>query len=574
MEQPSGTVEEMGAKPSLAGSGRPRSGAAPSPVLERVRAAYEGGDAEAAGELIQQACCGECSAGIHHHRVQLLSLATRHGDQKSVRFLLKEAGVAVPQEPTSSNPAILAAHLGHAALVKELLDSLPAVSLRTELLNSMLATSCQQGHLDTVRLLVNGYGADVEDCASQGDDFAVLTGLPLYAAAQAGNEDVANFLLQRGAGFSSYTLLDFPGFSRHLLRLRLEDTPGDGGQQNLSLCWTGLRLPWLDLDWFLDVSSRITHLDLSSNSLAALPSVVPWGLIHLRTLDLSNNNLKELPFAENSQDVICSSLQQANLSQNQLKSLPTGLLHLTHMQKLFASKNQLAVLFDVSTTVNWIGLRKLEELDVSDNCLASLPTAVVHCLKSLCSLDVSRNRLSCFPEPWACPLKQCKAPSNVIEALPSSISVSWRSRLQEVDFSDNCLKEIPSYIFELEKEEAKKPPQAISTVDSSGPILAAIANQSTELAKVCTLVDDLKKSLEGRLDSIETCLSSLQKEHRDDMALSTTDGRVSALEATCKELMEANGRLKAKVNDLEGRSRRLNVRIVGIKEGEENGRPT
>ncbi|XP_061591967.1 LOW QUALITY PROTEIN: leucine-rich repeat serine/threonine-protein kinase 1 [Cololabis saira] len=492
MEQPSGTVEEMGAKPSLAGSGRPRSGAAPSPVLERVRAAYEGGDAEAAGELIQQACCGECSAGIHHHRVQLLSLATRHGDQKSVRFLLKEAGVAVPQEPTSSNPAILAAHLGHAALVKELLDSVPAVSLRTELLNSMLATSCQQGHLDTVRLLVNGYGADVEDCASQGDDFAVLTGLPLYAAAQAGNEDVANFLLQRGAGFSSYTLLDFPGFSRHLLRLRLEDTPGDGGQQNLSLCWTGLRLPWLDLDWFLDVSSRITHLDLSSNSLAALPSVVPWGLIHLRTLDLSNNNLKELPFAENSQDVICSSLQQANLSQNQLKSLPTGLLHLTHMQKLFASKNQLAVLFDVSTTVNWIGLRKLEELDVSDNCLASLPTAVVHCLKSLCSLDVSRNRLSCFPEPWACPLKQCKAPSNVIEALPSSISVSWRSRLQEVDFSDNCLKEIPSYIFELE---------SVVSLRLCGNLITTLPeSEKWQCCQLRTL--DLSRNQLGRMDEV------------------------------------------------------------------------
>lgn len=70
--------------------------------------------------------------------------------------------------------------------------------------------------------------------------------------------------------------------------------------------WSGLRLPYLELDWFLDVCSRITHLDLSSNSLAALPSVVPWGLIHLRTLDLSDNVLKELPFAQNSQDVICS----------------------------------------------------------------------------------------------------------------------------------------------------------------------------------------------------------------------------------------------------------------------------
>lgn len=57
-----------------------------------------------------------------------------------------------------------------------------------------------------------------------------------------------------------------------------------------------------------------------------------------------------------------------------------------------------------SSGTNWIGLRKLQELDVSDNCLSSLPTAVMHCLKSLSVLRVCRNRLSRVPDPWACPL--------------------------------------------------------------------------------------------------------------------------------------------------------------------------
>lgn len=48
------------------------------------------------------------------------------------------------------------------------------------------------------------------------------------------------------------------------------------------------------------------------------------------------------------------------------------------------------------------------------------------------------------------PQKQCKASSNVIERLPNNISIFWRAQLQEVDFSDNCLKELPLYIFELE----------------------------------------------------------------------------------------------------------------------------
>lgn len=76
--------------------------------------------------------------------------------------------------------------------------------------------------------------------------------------------------------------------------------------QAVSVCWSGMQLPWLELDWFMDVSSRITHLDLSSNCLAALPSVVPWGLLHLHTLDLSNNLLKDLPAAQTSHEVISS----------------------------------------------------------------------------------------------------------------------------------------------------------------------------------------------------------------------------------------------------------------------------
>uniref|UniRef100_A0A4W6D0Y0 non-specific serine/threonine protein kinase n=1 Tax=Lates calcarifer TaxID=8187 RepID=A0A4W6D0Y0_LATCA len=421
----------------------PGSSLAPSLTLENIQTAYEDGE-ESARELIQQACCVECSAGTPRiDGVHLLCVATQHGDLESVCYLLKEARISVPLEPSNSNPAILAAYYGHTSLVKELLDSIPGPCLRKDLLNWMLATSCQQGHLDVVRLLVHGYDADAKDCAIHSDEFAVVTGLPLYAAARAGNEEIARFLLQNGAGFSSYTLIDHPAFSKHLLRLKLQETSNSEVKEAVSVYWSGLQLPWLDLDWFMDISSRITHLDLSSNNLTALPSVVPWGLIHLQTLDLF-----EQPHSFSL--LLCFSLQQVNLSQNLLTSLPPGLLHLTRIQRLSAAKNQLTVLFDIPAATNWIGLRKMEELDVSDNCLTSLPVAVMHRLKSLSFLNVCRNKLSSFPDPWACPLRQCKASSNVIESLPNTISIFWRTKLQEVDFSDNSLRELPSYIFELE----------------------------------------------------------------------------------------------------------------------------
>uniref|UniRef100_A0A3Q0SYH9 L1 transposable element RRM domain-containing protein n=1 Tax=Amphilophus citrinellus TaxID=61819 RepID=A0A3Q0SYH9_AMPCI len=117
---------------------------------------------------------------------------------------------------------------------------------------------------------------------------------------------------------------------------------------------------------------------------------------------------------------------------------------------------------------------------------------------------------------------------------------------------------------------------------SNEAILAAVTAQGAQVAKLFELIDDLKKSIEGRLDIIESSLATMQKEQREiesrvdviDEAMSSTDSRISALEVTCGQLREENALLKVKLNDLEGRSRRCNIRVLGIKEGEEQGRPT
>lgn len=54
--------------------------------------------------------------------------------------------------------------------------------------------------------------------------------------------------------------------------------------------------------------------------------------------------------------VLCFSLRQVNLSSNQFSSLPLGLLHLTHIQRLSAAKNQLTILFDIPTSTSQLSI--------------------------------------------------------------------------------------------------------------------------------------------------------------------------------------------------------------------------
>nr|XP_033775868.1 leucine-rich repeat serine/threonine-protein kinase 1 isoform X1 [Geotrypetes seraphini]XP_033775869.1 leucine-rich repeat serine/threonine-protein kinase 1 isoform X1 [Geotrypetes seraphini]XP_033775870.1 leucine-rich repeat serine/threonine-protein kinase 1 isoform X1 [Geotrypetes seraphini] len=422
-----------------------------SPLLENVDTAYKDGDTNKAQELIRSACEEDLAKP---EKCQLLSVAAAYGDVQTVRYLLQVALVELSTEPDDDNPAVVAARFGHMETVKELVDSLADLCTCNQLLNWMLAVACQQGQLDVVKLLVLTYGADPDFCAVRKNEFPVLQKLPLYAAVMAGNEDVAIFLLQNGAFFCSYILMDNPDLCKLLLRKSCiessEQVKDTMMEKAVYVKWANLRLPWVDLDWFIDISCQITELDLSENCLSSLPSVIPWGLLRLQRLNLSNNQLSELPNVQSSDEIICTRLIEIDVSSNKLSSLPLGLLHLTELQKLIASKNYLENLFAEENTTNWIGLRKLQELDVSENMLTTLPVPVLHCLKSLSYLNISQNKLQVFPDPWASPLKCCRASKNFLEVLPDTLAVFWKNHLQEVDFSNNALKEGPAGLFQLE----------------------------------------------------------------------------------------------------------------------------
>ncbi|KAK7886458.1 hypothetical protein WMY93_026079 [Mugilogobius chulae] len=114
---------------------------------------------------------------------------------------------------------------------------------------------------------------------------------------------------------------------------------------------------------------------------------------------------------------------------------------------------------------------------------------------------------------------------------------------------------------------------ATSAAVSRADIIALLAEHRT------TLVAELKTTF---FDEVNCKLDELQREsdnHGERLTsleenANTFDQRVSRLEATCSALQTANDKLKAKLVDVEGRHRRLNVRLVGLPEGIEGPQPS
>lgn len=112
-----------------------------------------------------------------------------------------------------------------------------------------------------------------------------------------------------------------------------------------------------------------------------------------------------------------------------------------------------------------------------------------------------------------------------------------------------------------------------SSDDEQPPSTSAMLKEMSEA---------ILKTINDRFDQFETKFASLQSSQNAltarmdsiDEKASDHECRLAVMEKTMGKLQTENTRLRAKTNDLEGRSRRNNIKIVGIPEGEEKGRPT
>lgn len=112
--------------------------------------------------------------------------------------------------------------------------------------------------------------------------------------------------------------------------------------------------------------------------------------------------------------------------------------------------------------------------------------------------------------------------------------------------------------------------------------LAAAVSKSDLAASLADLKDSLLAELGKSFDKVNGKLDGLQNivsthgERLDSLEdnAQSVDERLSQVEDICMTLQADNAKLKNKLADLEGRSRRGNVRIIGIPENTEGTQPS
>ena len=174
---------------------------------------------------------------------------------------------------------------------------------------------------------------------------------------------------------------------------------------------------------------RLEHLEIEFCKIRSIPSRAFTGLSNLKSLSIQSYNSEWtsilLDVDPKGFDKL-HSLESLNLVHNNLWSLPKdALCNLPYLQRLNVSENHLLEIADLGTS-NQHGCEiPLQELDISNNFLTSLPSNALQQASRLKSLLMRGNRLSIIDD-------------NALQYLIS---------LEEIDFSDNQLAALPPKIF-------------------------------------------------------------------------------------------------------------------------------
>ncbi|KAB0794382.1 hypothetical protein PPYR_11221 [Photinus pyralis] len=189
-------------------------------------------------------------------------------------------------------------------------------------------------------------------------------------------------------------------------------------------------------------SEELSTLDLSHNNLKEVPEGLDWAK-SLLVLNLSHNHLSSIP---NTLFINLSDLLFLDLSHNNLETLPPQTRRLANLQTLILNDNPLGQ-YQLRQLPSLINIENLQLRNTQRN-LTNFPTNV-EALVNLTEVDLSQNSLPKIPDSLyaLANLKRLNCSENEITELSAALEL-WQ-KLETLNLSYNKLKSLPSSVCKL-----------------------------------------------------------------------------------------------------------------------------
>uniref|UniRef100_A0A4W3GXG9 Toll-like receptor 1 n=1 Tax=Callorhinchus milii TaxID=7868 RepID=A0A4W3GXG9_CALMI len=204
----------------------------------------------------------------------------------------------------------------------------------------------------------------------------------------------------------------------------------------------------------ISLPKKIKHLDMRNSSIVDLPKFFVHDLPHLQNMKLSDNDIPSLP-------CFSSPLSYLDINNNQLQSLPTCLKNLFNLTVLRIQNNNMDYIDVKSLPLT------LEQIDLSGNKIAKLPSDFGENMTELISLNISRNLII--------KLDHKNLPRRIVELDASYNMISVLSE----DFEQ--LSELESLFLSFNKISYLQPgclPPSLLTLDISHNAITTITEET------------------------------------------------------------------------------------------------